>query len=163
MKTNFNHIGSLRAVVIIAGIFCISFFSTPGLATPFKSSVEPVVIMLQPGATGGEIQDALNALPEEGGEVVLPAGNFLVRQPLVLCRDFQSLRGSGAATILRLADNANCPVIIMGQPVNTPCATVKNLCVRDLTIDGNRKNQSRELWQFAGEGSEIRNNGITRQ
>ncbi|MEY4916648.1 MAG: hypothetical protein RL616_561 [Verrucomicrobiota bacterium] len=163
MKTNFNHFGSLRAVVIIAGLFCLSQFPMPGVTAPVKSSVEPVVIMLQPGVTGGEIQDALNSLPESGGEVVLPPGNFLVRQPLVLCRDFQSLRGSGAATVLRLADNANCPVIIMGEPVNTPTHAVKNLCVRELTIDGNRKNQSRELWQLAGEGSEIRNNGITIQ
>lgn len=163
MKTNFNHIGSLRAIVIIAGFFCISQFSMPGVAAPFKSSVEPVVIMLQPGVTGGEIQSALDALPESGGEVVLPPGNFLVRQPLVLRRDFQSLRGSGAATILRLADNANCPVIIMGEAVNAPRRSVKFLCVSDLTIDGNRSHQSRELWRLAGEGSEIRNNGITIQ
>jgi hypothetical protein len=113
--------------------------------------------------TGGEIQSALDALPESGGEVVLPPGNFLVRQPLVLRRDFQSLRGSGAATILRLADTANCPVIIMGEAVNAPRRSVKFLCVSDLTIDGNRSHQSRELWRLAGEGSEIRNNGITIQ
>jgi hypothetical protein len=148
---------------MIAGLFCITHFSMPGVAAPVKSSVEPVVIMLQPGVTGGEIQDALNSLPESGGEVVLPPGNFLVRQPLILRRDFQSLRGSGAGTVLRLADNANCPVIIMGEPVNTPRTTVKNLCVRELTIDGNRTHQTRELWQLAGEGSEIRNNGITIQ
>ena len=163
MKTNFNHIGSLRAVVMIAGLFCITHFSMPGVAAPVKSSVEPVVIMLQPGVTGGEIQDALNSLPESGGEVVLPPGNFLVRQPLILRRDFQSLRGSGAATVLRLADNANCPVIIMGEPVNTPTRAVKNLCVSELAIDGNRSHQQRELWQLDGEGSEIRNNGITIQ
>jgi hypothetical protein len=163
MKTNFNHIGSLRAVVMIAGLFCISNFPMPGVAAPVKSSVEPVVIMLHPGVTGGEIQNALDALPEAGGEVILPPGEISIRQPLVLRRDFQTLRGAGATTILRLADNANCPVIIMGVPVNTPLQAVKHISVSDLFIDGNRKHQQRELWKEKGEGSEIRNNGITIQ
>ena len=82
---------------------------------------------------------------------------------MVLRRDNQTLRGSGTATILRLADDANCPVIILGEPVNHPKRTVKYLRVADLFIDGNRRNQQRELWQTSGEGSQIRNNGITVQ
>ena len=163
MKTNFKQVGIKKAVALTAACFCIFTFPMPGVAKPVKSSAEPVVVMLQPGVTGGEIQAALNSLPASGGEVVLPPGNFFIRQPLVLRRDFQTLRGSGAATVLRLVDNANCPVIILGQPVNSPKHIVKNLCVSDLTIDGNRKNQTRELWQLTGEGSEIRNNGITIQ
>jgi hypothetical protein len=128
-----------------------------------QSIAGPVAIVLPSGVTGGEIQQALNSLPASGGEVVLPPGNFLVRQPLVLRRNNQTLRGSGAETVLRLADNANCPVIIMGESVNTPTDSLKNLCVRDLVIDGNRTRQSRELWKVSGEGSEIRNNGITIQ
>ena len=163
MKTNLNHIGSLRVVAVIAAIFSLATFPMPGAAAPVKSTVEPVVIMLQPGVTGGEIQSALDALPESGGEVVLPPGKISIRQPVVMRRDFQTLRGSGAATVLRLADNANCPVIIMGEPVNHPKQAVKNLCVRDLFVDGNRRQQQRELWRLSGEGSQIRNNGITVQ
>jgi len=73
------------------------------------------------------------------------------------------LRGAGAATILRLADDANCPVIIIGEPVNSPQQTVKNLCVSGLFIDGNRPHQQREHWKLAGEGSQICNNGISVQ
>lgn len=134
-----------------------------GAAEPVKSSAEPVVVMLQPGVTGGEIQDALESLPASGGEVVLPPGNIPVRQPLVLHRDNQTLRGAGSTTVLRLADNVNCPAIIMGEPVNAPQHAIKNICVRDLAIDGNRSHQQRELWQLTGEGTEIRNNGITVQ
>jgi hypothetical protein len=105
----------------------------------------------------------VDILPESGGEVVLPAGNFEVYQPIVLRRDHQTLRGSGVATVLHLADKANCPVIIMGEPVNNPQQTVKNLYVGSLFVDGNRYNQQRELWQLQGEGSEIRNNGIVVQ
>ena len=163
MKTNFKQVGIKKAVALTAGCFCLFSFPMLGVAEPVKSSVEPVIVMLQPGVTGGEIQDALNSLPASGGEVVLPPGNFFIRQPLVLRRDFQTLRGSGAATVLRLVDNANCPVLILGQPVNSPKTVVKNLCVRDLAIEGNRANQTRELWKLSGEGSEIRNNGLTIQ
>jgi hypothetical protein len=162
MKTNSNQVGLKVAVALTAGCFFF-LFTMPGAAEPAKSSAEPVVVMLPPGVTGGEIQDALNTLPASGGEVVLPPGNISVRQPLTLCRDNQALRGAGASTVLRLADNANCPVIILGEPLNSPIHAVKNLSVRDLAIDGNRSHQQRELWKESGEGSAIRNNGITVQ
>jgi parallel beta-helix repeat protein len=161
MKTNFNHIGS---PVALAAVALINLLLNPAaLAQSVKSSAEPVVIMLSAGVTGAEVQRALNDLPSAGGEVILPAGEISIRQPLVLSRDSQTLRGAGASTILRLADDANCPVIIMGEPVNHPQHVVRNLCVRDLFIDGNRSHQQRELWKLEGEGSYIHNNGITVQ
>ena len=163
MKTNFNQLGSSPAVAAIALVVFFVNVSLPGAAALEKDAVGPVVITLQPGVTGGEIQDALDALPASGGEVVLPPGKIVIRQPLVLHRDFQILRGSGTDTVLWLADDANCPVIILGEPVNNPQQTVKNLQVSDLLIDGNRSRQQRELWKLAGEGSQIRNNGIVVQ
>jgi polygalacturonase len=120
----------------------------------------PVRVTLPAGVTGADIQMALDALPASGGEVVLPPGKIMVRQPIVLRRDDQTLRGCGPATILTLADAANCPVIIMGEPVNHPQKTIRFLRVSDLSIDGNRIHQERELWRWQGEGSQIRNNGI---
>jgi Right handed beta helix region len=130
---------------------------------PQVFSSEPVRITLPVGVTDVQIQQTLDALPKSGGEVILPPGKISISQPLVLRRDNQTLRGSGTATILWLADGANCPVLILGEPVNHPQKTVKHLCIADLFIDGNRRNQQRELWRLAGEGSAIRNNGITVQ
>jgi hypothetical protein len=135
------------------------------VAGPFflqKLVVRPAAVNLSAGATGVEIQKALDSLPKSGGEVVLAAGIFEVTRPIVLQRDNQTLCGAGAATVLRLADGANCPVIIMGEPVNHP-DQVRCLRVSDLFIDGNRAHQNRECWRLQGEGSEIRNNGITVQ
>ena len=60
--------------------------------------------------------------------------------------------------------SANCPVDHHGRACepsdNRPS---RYLCVSDLFIDGNRAHQQRELWRLHGEGSEIRNNGITVQ
>jgi hypothetical protein len=133
------------------------------LAAAETSSAKPTVIALPAGISGADIQQALNSLPPTGGEVVLPAGKIEIRQPIVLCRDGQTLRGSGPATILHLADDANCPVVILGEPVNAPTQTIRRLLVTGFFIDGNRVHQKRELWRMKGEGSEIRNNGITVQ
>jgi len=164
MKTNFNQTVGTGSPGKIAALAWLLLSLLPCLAAPTPPPVaEPAVIHLSAGVSDRQIQAALDALPAGGGEVVLPPGKIEVRQPIVLRRDSQTLRGSGATTILMLADNANCPVIIMGEPVNHPQATVKNLRVSDLFIDGNRLHQQRELWKLHGEGSAIRNNGITVQ
>jgi len=165
VKTNFNQNRSPGVVLVIALVLSLIRFSVSDEVSLFTShsKVEPVVVMLQPGVTGEEIQQALNDLPGRGGVVILPAETITIRQPLVLCRDSQTLSGSGTLTRLQLADEANCPVIIMGEPVNSPKRTVKNLWVGNLAIDGNRSHQQRELWKLQGEGSQIRNNGITVQ
>src|SRR5579859_6864991 len=110
----------------------------------------PIVIALAPGVTGEQIQRALDSLPASGGEVLLPAEKISIRQPILMHRDFQTLRGSGGGTVLWLADDADCPVIILGEPLNQPRNLVSHLCVRDLAIDGNREHQERELWRPSG-------------
>ncbi len=158
MRVNSHQIQKWQAVVRDTAKVCYLAFSFLAV-TAFSQ----VVIPVNAGADDRAIQTALDRLPAEGGEVVLSAGTFEVRQPVVLRRNGQTLRGSGSATILRLADNANCPVVIMGEPVNSPVQIVKDLHVREIFIDGNRAHQQRELWRLKGEGSDIRNNGITVQ
>src|SRR5665213_4062905 len=121
MKMFHNQMGVGYAVFpLTAFVFLLNF---PLTAT--AKSAPPDVIVLTSGVTGGEIQDALNSLPASGGEVVLPPGIYEISQPIVMQRSFQTLRGAGETTVLRLADNANCPVLILGEPVNSPKQTVK--------------------------------------
>jgi Right handed beta helix region len=161
VKTNLNQVGKPGIAGKFAAMLGLFMVSTVCLIAPVLPLAMQVT--LPAGVTSTEIQMALDALPAGGGEVILPPGKILVRRPIVLQRDHQTLRGCGTATILTLANGANCPVIIMGEPVNHPQKTVRFLRVSDLSIDGNRINQQRELWQLAGEGSQIRNNGITVQ
>ena len=166
MKTNFYKTGGLSAGVVMMMLFIWLFASVRASATSTRTAskkLEPVVITLSTNATSGEIQAALDSLPDAGGEVVLTAGEFVITTPIVLRRNNQTLRGAGDTTVLRLAANANCPVILLGEPVNHPKHTIKHLHVAGLLIDGNRLQQSRECWQLSGEDSEIRNNGITVQ
>jgi hypothetical protein len=163
MKTNFNQTVGSGSPGINATLVWLLFAPMLCLAAPPLPVAQPVEINLSASASDLQIQAALDALPVTGGEVILPAGKYEIHQPIILHRDGQALRGAGMATVLRLADNANCPVIILGEPVNQPRQTAKNLRVSSLFIDGNREHQQRELWRLAGEGSEIRNNGITVQ
>ena len=163
MKTNFNQIGNWRICSKSAAMVCLA-----GLPLVFISAIPApmaglAVVKLSAGVTGAEIQRALDALPTSCGEVILSEGRFEVQQPIILRRDNQTLRGAGVATILHLADDANCPVVILGEPLNTPTQTIRHLKMTGFFIDGNRVHQQRELWQLNGEGSEIRNNGITVQ
>lgn len=157
----------LKRIALVLLFFPFStLFAAETLVTSITKqpgATNPIVITLSPGIIGDQIQKALDSLPATGGEVLLPPGRILIRQPIMLHRDFQTLRGSSEGTVLWLADDANCPVIILGEPLNHPKNVISHLCVRDLSIDGNRHQQSRELWQLSGEGAEIRNNGITVQ
>ncbi len=146
-----------------AAFWVLLVFLTARLAAAEASLVQPTFLTLPVGATSADIQKALDSLPDAGGEVTLPAGRFEISQPIVLSRDHQGLSGAGPATILHLANNANCPVLILGEPINNPRHIIHDLCVSRLFIDGNRVHQSRELWRLSGEGSQIRNNGITVQ
>lgn len=107
---------------------------------------------------------ALAALPAGGGVVELAAGTFIITQPLVLDRDEVELRGQGTATMLVLADHANCPVIVIGSIETPPARRVRRVAVRNLLIDGNRERQDFECWGggCVDQGrAAIRNNGIT--
>jgi nitrous oxidase accessory protein NosD len=164
MKTNFNQsagAGTPEKIAVWFGFFLLPLFTVT--AAPVPESELAATIHLSAGATAAQIQSALDALPAAGGAVVLAPGRYEIAKPIVLQRDHLALRGSGGPTVLHLADNANCPVIILGEPSNNPTRIIRHLTVTGFFIDGNRQHQARELWREAGEGSEIRNNGITVQ
>jgi hypothetical protein len=136
-----------------------SFLLLFGLATSGAVAGASVSFTLPATSTDLEIQKALDALPPHG-EVVLSAGRYEISHPLMLRHNYETLRGSGPATILHLANEADCPVVILGPPMDESKTPAKHLLLADLLIDGNRKNQKVELWKFAGDGSEFNNNGV---
>ena len=131
-----------------------------GLLFTCLFSASGAVIAVAPAAGGEGIQRALEGLPG-GGEVVLQAGTYRVGQPIILRHDGQALRGAGPETVLYLVDQANCPVVILGNPEDSPKGPTRGLQLLSLFIDGNRKNQTRELWRSLACGAQINNNGVT--
>jgi hypothetical protein len=84
-----------------------------GLSWPLSDFA--TVLSVPPAAGGQGIQAALDSL-SSGGEVDLSAGQYLIREPVILRNDHRTLRGCGLATVLQLADGANCPVEVLGSP-----------------------------------------------
>jgi hypothetical protein len=116
-------------------------------------------LSVPPSAGGEGIQSALDSLPA-GGEVVLSAGTYVIHEPIRLRLDGQTLRGCGDSTVLYLADGANCPVVVMGSFSATAKNPTRGLRLADLLIDGNRKNQQKEIWRFLPAGAGVYNNGV---
>jgi polygalacturonase len=108
------------------------------------------------------IQNAINDLPPEGGQVLIQAGTYTCKNPVIIDRDNVELHGEGPATLLRLADDANAPVLIVGQAIPVPTVTRHNIVVSDLVIDGNRGKQTFEcLGGDCTPSNPLRNNAIT--
>jgi hypothetical protein len=108
------------------------------------------------------LQNRIRALPAAGGVVAVPAGVHSCRAPIVIDRDNVALRGVGPASVLRLADAAEAPVLVIGQTAAVPALTRHNIVVSDLTIDGNRTKQAFECFKGpCTETNPLRNNGIS--
>jgi hypothetical protein len=134
--------------LLALGLACLPAFGAP-----------PVSVRLPAYSTGEDIQKALDGLPANG-EVLLSPGIYEISQPLLLQHDYETLRGSGTGTILHLADGAECPVVILAPPMAQTKHQATHLRLASLLIDGNRKNQKREFWRAAADGSEFNNNGV---
>lgn len=120
-------------------------------------------LRVAPSEGGAGINRAISQLKKSGGDIVLTAGTYQVITPIIIRHDHITLRGAGPATKLRLAAKANCPVVVIGDEANTPRRQVRGICVADLAIDGNRKQQRGECWNGAcdtGELTAIRSSGI---
>lgn len=136
------------------------------LALAFASilQAEPRQVMrVRPSEGSVGINKALAALGKRGGEVVLEAGTYRITLPIIIRVDNVTLHGAGPATLLRLGDMANCPVLIVGDEASEPRRTVRGVCIADLRIDGNRTQQHGECWNGAcdtGALTAIRSSGL---
>jgi hypothetical protein len=117
------------------------------------------VVFVSPSSGGEGIQLALDGLPN-GGEVALSEGKYLIRKPVILRKNHQTLRGRGVSTVLYLVDAANCPVVVLGSPIAHAKEPIKDVRLADLLIDGNRANQQKEVWRLLSDGAGVYNNGV---
>ena len=110
------------------------------------------------------ITAALNSLPEGGGIVELGSGTFSIKHPIIIDRDDVELRGRGPGTVLFLAAQANCPMVVIGSTSTPTRWSVRQVTVRDMVIDGNREGQDFECYGGPCDDRNLallRNNGIT--
>ncbi len=85
-----------------------------------------------------EINDALSNLPSTGGVVLLKKGTYNIAGSIDMLKSNVIFRGEGKATKIFLSNSANVDMIRMGNGT-----TIVNDCVvENMTVDGNRANQT---------------------
>ncbi len=92
------------------------------------------------------IQAAIDALPAEGGEVVLPAGKFEISQPILITGEDVRLRGAGTATHIHNTNTEGKPAIALlpEKPYDRSARGKKRayrwrIHLSDMRITGNEK------------------------
>ena len=170
---NIRRVTALSAVLLGSPLVAVGISNFFRAATPLKSTAE-MQVSLSPVLQRTEIRvplgdwaaiaKAIASLPAEGGRVILASGTYAIKTPLVLDRDDVELSGEQDATILLLADHADCPLVVIGPMETPPTRKVSRVALRKLILDGNRFNQTNECNGGPcdnGGLSFIRNNALT--
>ena len=166
----------ILGALVCAAILAASLLSDAGPRTvasndaPYTAQALPIGSQTYlPVIIGGSsdcaaIQQAIDSLPATGGQIIVASGTYTCTTAIVVDRDNVDLRGQGPATVLRLADNVNSPVLVLGRTTTPPGVTRSHIRVANLAIDGNRASQTMECWGGpcdTGGLTFIRNNGVT--
>jgi len=131
----------LSSLLLLTAVIAIGLYQRPARAAdpPAKApNVKPVVI---DAAKYPNLQAAFDAVPEGGGLVKLPPGDFKLTAPLVLSRGDTRVEGSGAATKLLNCNQEGQPALII-RPSNLtadPKARLWRVQLADFRICGDPK------------------------
>jgi hypothetical protein len=107
----------------------------PGLGAEQRAAVKPAAVI--DASKYPTLQAALDAVPEGGGLVKLPPGEFRLEKPLVLSRSNTRVEGAGAATHLVNANAEGQPAVLIrpADPKNRKLALWR-VQLADFRIDG---------------------------
>ncbi|MGH8445232.1 MAG: right-handed parallel beta-helix repeat-containing protein [Solimonas sp.] len=106
---------------------------------------------------GGDIQQAIDALPAGGAKTVcLAAGEYRLQQLVAIRRDGLSLRGAGSRTVLRMQDGIAQPLLVVGDYLDEVPAQP----IRDVTIERMKLIGATAEHEFMPEHPYLSNSGI---
>ncbi|MEX0936475.1 MAG: right-handed parallel beta-helix repeat-containing protein [Pirellulales bacterium] len=103
----------LAAIVLLSGMHWIGAAQTS--PTALKSTL-PGARAIIDAADYPSLQAALDALPEGGGVVHIPPGEFQINQPLTLSRGDVMIQGSGTATHIKNTNQQGQPALVLSPP-----------------------------------------------
>lgn len=89
---------------------------------------------------GDDLQAAIDHLPATGpATLCLAAGDYPLHQLLSITRDHTTVRGSGHATRLRMADGVQQPLLVVGDHRHeTPARRIRDVTIADLQLVGGK-------------------------
>ena len=86
------------------------------------------------------LQDAFDAVPEAGGEVIIPPGDYELTEPLILTRENTHVRGAGASThIINRNESGEPAIIVRPKDISDKKAYVWRVQLSDFSVSGNKK------------------------
>lgn len=85
------------------------------------------------------LQEAIDALPAEGGVIKMPPGKFKIREPLRIPKGDVLLKGSGSATHIENLNTEGQPAILLQHPdyLGTRESELWRICLSDFRVTGN--------------------------
>lgn len=100
-----------------------------------------IVMSLDGSGDTDNLQDALNLLPPEGGEVFIKEGTYLITKLIEITKNNISIRGVGFGTIFKLEDST--PIDLTWLFLNGP----DNIILSNFQVNGNRSGnlETREM------------------
>jgi len=92
------------------------------------------------------IQAEIDALPEHGGTVFIPAGRYVLDGMLHINRSHVALKGE-PGTVLVLADNVKQPNLLIGSDAKRPTEAdlIRDIHISRIELDGNKDAQDSEF------------------
>jgi parallel beta-helix repeat protein len=99
------------------------------------------------------LQAAIDALPNDGGRILLPAGTFEISKPLVILQDDVLFQGSGTATHIKNVNTNGEPALIIRREAGIKDKTKRQWRVQlaDFRITGNEKSGHGILADYVNE------------
>lgn len=87
------------------------------------------------------LQAAIDAVPSEGGMVLIPAGKFEITQPILVTRSDILIKGTGSATQIVNSNTEGKPALVLQHPSGKDEreAELWRIKIADLRITGNDK------------------------
>jgi hypothetical protein len=107
---------NLGILMLLAGGACLMWLAISRQGTAQLQEGLPGARLAIDAARFPSLQAALDAVPEEGGLVILPAGRFEIREPLVLRRGDVCLEGAGTATHIVNVNEEGQPALEIVHP-----------------------------------------------
>ena len=134
----------------ILSIFAIFAFMLCGFTSVFAKENTGAVI---DASKYESLQAAFDAVPETGGIVRIPPGDYKLTQPLICVRENTRIEGAGAATHLINKNEEGEPALILRhqQYTDDPRARIWRVQLADFRISGNPKSGDGLLAQGVNE------------
>jgi len=90
-----------------------------------------------------EIEQAIAALPAQGGTIQLLEGTYNIAATININTSNVVLRGNGRSTTIFLTNNSDCIMIQIGDGAS---GNISGVEIRDMELDGNDANQGAGAW-----------------